>query len=75
VVLLVVHGVARGGADGRKACDEKNKKICNDYSLHGGGQLVVMLAARGRAISGETLNEVVGGCRGRGHGGRREKKR
>jgi len=75
VVLLVVHGVARDGADGRKACDEKNKKICNDYSLHGGGQLVVMLAARGRAISGETLNDVVGGCRGRGHGGRREKKR
>jgi len=75
VVLLVVHIVARGGVDGRKACDEKNKKICNDYSLHGGGQLVVMLAARGGAISGETRSEVVGGCRGRGRGGRREKKR
>ena len=75
MVLLVVHIVARGGVDGRKACDEKNKKICNDYSLHGGGQLVVMLAARGGAISGETRSEVVGGCRGRGRGGRREKKR
>lgn len=75
MVLLVVHNVVTGEANGRKACDEKNKKICNDYFLCGGGWLVVVLTACGGAISGETSNEVVSGCRGQGHGGRGEKKR
>jgi len=38
--MHTMAGVAGCGTNERKAFNEKNKKTCNDYSLHGGGQLV-----------------------------------